>query len=702
MTGRQSGEIGAPIGILLMALAVAWPAGPAAQAAEPQAGSRSIQERILAVLAAGGTGRDEITPPEEIEESPATQPAQTAPADETAEPADDEEWLAPPDIHVGPGGRVEMHVRNLDLASVLQMLSMQARRNIVTSKKVTGTVTANLYNVTFAEALTAILAGNGADWRERGNFIYVYTRDELAAIEAAEAPPVTRIFRLHYVRAEEVKEMIDSAIRGTPQAGTGAAAPDLPGGATPSVASLAGQNISVAASKKPEIGLAPSKETAGGDSLAQEDYVIVTAPPAALEIIEDLIAEIDVRPKQVLIEATILRALLNEDNALGIDFSMVHGVDFRSLAAVSNAGTDLNLGVVAGAQIDSTTLAANTDFRSQVPNGGFTFGFIKNDIGLFVRALEQVTDTTVLANPKVLALNKQRGEVIIGRRDGYLTTTVTQTAAVQNVEFLETGTRLLFRPFIADDGYIRLEVHPEDSTGGVTAANLPFEQTTEVTTNILVRDGHTVLIGGLFRELTTAAKGQIPAVGNIPIAGALFRNSHDTTQREEIIILLTVHIIKDDRALQEASRDLIEDVERYRVGMRQGLQCFGRERLAQAHYRWALEHLNKGRLNRALWDLDLAINNNPKFLAAIKLKEELLCKREWDEDNSAIRMFVKGLIAREQGLEQPYFGRPEPALIVPELNGPSGFEETAGEPVPVIEEPPPALPSDAPRTGGEK
>src|SRR5690606_22979737 len=97
------------------------------------------------------------------------------------------------------------------------------------------------------------------------------------------------------------------------------------------------------------------------------------------------------------------------------------------------------------------------------------------------------------------------------------TTTVTQTSSIQNVEFLETGTQLRFRPYIGDDGYVRIEVHPEDSTGGLTAANLPFEQTTEVTTNIIVRDGHTILIGGLFREVTSASRSQVPLVGNVPV-----------------------------------------------------------------------------------------------------------------------------------------------------------------------------------------
>lgn len=622
---RRSSQLWALIAGVLAAVTPAWTA--------------SVQDGAASATQATAT---QPAPADAPDPTPETVP-EAAPDEVPPEPP-----AEPPDIHVSPEGRVQMHVRALDLGSVLQMLSMQSRRNIVASKKVTGVVTASLYDVTFAEALTAILSSNGAAWREQGNFVYVYTNEELAALELAGDPPETRLFRLHYSRAADVQAMI-----------------------TP----LLSRDGKITVPPPAAIGLATSKEQAGGDTITQEEFIVISDHPDRLESIARLIDEIDTRPRQVMIEATILRALLNEDNALGVDFNVVGGVDFQNLGSSSSGGTEITVGDVPPGQLQKTTISANTDFRDQVPSGGLTFGLIHNNIATFVRALEQVTDTTVLANPKVLALNKQRGEVVIGRRDGYLTTTVTQTAAVQTVEFLETGTRLIFRPFIGDDGYIRMEVHPEDSTGGVTASNLPFEQTTEVTTNILVRDGHTILIGGLFRETTKAGRGQLPVLGNIPIAGALFRNSQDTTGREEIIILLTVRLIKDDRALDEASAKAVNDVERYRVGMRQGLLWFGRERLAQAHYRWAVEHLNKGHVSKALWDLDLAINNNPKFLAAIQLKEDLLCRREWDEDNSSVRDFVQRQIEGQNRRPEVPFGRPDPSTMLPELHGPNGFEE---------------------------
>ncbi len=624
---------------IAVSIAVAAPSASAQGASGPRAGNR-IGDVLSKALKA-------VASDEEVDEP-------TAEAIE-AEPLvlEDQEQAEPPDITVSPQGRVEMHVRELDLASVLQMLSMRSQRNIVASQSASGTVTANLYEVTFEEALTAILASNNCVWREEGNFIFVYTREEVKEMEAAARGVVLRLFRLHYARAADVQPMVDS---------------------------LRSEVGKISVTPQAEGGVGSNAEEAGGDALSIEDCLLVVDYSENVEAIAKLIAEIDVRPKQVLIEATILRAQLNEDNALGIDFDLVGGIDFEGLTATSTGIRDITTGDLPRAEMGGTTYSAETDFRNVVPAGGFTFGIIKNSVAAFIRALEQVTDTTVLANPKVLALNKQRGEVIVGRRDGYLTTTVTETAAVQSVEFLETGTQLIFRPFIGDDGYVRMEIHPEDSTGGLTAANLPEEQTTEVTTNIIVRDGNTILIGGLFREVTRASRRQIPIIGNIPVVGALFRNTRDETQREEVIILLTVHLVKDDDPLLEASLEMAEDIERFRVGMRRGLQWFGRERLAQAHYQWALDHLSKGHRSRAMWDLDLALNNNPKLMAAIKLREKLLDKRTWGDEGSAIRGFLVRQIMKEQGVITPQFGRPAALLEFPSMHGPSGFDNGDAEP----------------------
>jgi type IV pilus assembly protein PilQ len=539
------------------------------------------------------------------------------------------------EVRVTDRGTVELHVADLPLSTVLRLLSIEGRRNIVTSPNVRGTVTANLYNVTFEEALDAVLMPNGAGYRQVGQFVYVYTRKELQELSTSPADRlVTRVYRLNYITAEDAENYFKAIVgdEGT----IGARTPE------------------------PGKGIESQPSEAGGASNSARDFIMVTAKPAKHAEIESFLKDVDVQPQQVLVEATILRARLNNDHALGIDFTLVGGVDLELLGATSRAITDLTLGDLPQDRLEKFNSIAETDFRGNVPSGGITFGVIKDHVAMFLRALEQVTDTVVVANPKVLALNKQKGQVIVGQRDGYLTTTVTETQAIQTVEFLETGTSLVFRPFIANDGRIRIELYPKDSVGFISAQGLPSEQTTEVSTNVIVRDGETILIGGLFREVTTDSRSQVPALGNIPILGLLFRSKNESTNREEVIILLTINIVKDEDAYAESSRIQWENVERLRVGIREGLMWTGRERLAQAHYRHALDALAQDDQASALWHTKLALHNNPRFMPAIELRERLAGERAWAEDGTGGREFVYRLIARERGYPIRPFGRQDP------------------------------------------
>ncbi len=539
----------------------------------------------------------------------------------------------PTEVSVTSRGTVRLHAADVPLSTVLHLLSLEGQRNIIASPNVTGTVTANLYDATFEEALEAILLANGAGYRQVGSFIYVYTKDELLELEEAESPePVTRVYRLNYVSAKDMASYLK------PVVGEEGAV------ASPSVASS---------------GLVSQPEDGGGNSHAGQEFVVITVAPAVHVAVQKVIREIDVRPRQVLVEARILRAEVSEENALGIDFTLVGGVDLELLGATSNAIQDLTLGQLPQARFELFNSLVSTDFRGSVPNGGLSVGIIKDHVALFIRALEGITDITVLANPKMLTLNRQKAQVIVGHREPFLTTTVTETAAIQTVEFQETGTQLIFRPFIGDDGYIRVELHPEDSSGNLNALNLPAEDTTELTTNVMIRDGETILIGGLFRETTTDRRSQVPGLGSLPGVGALFRSKSDSTSREEIIILLTVHIVKDQHAYAEASGEQLEHMERIRVGARQGLMWHGRERLAQTHYHKAIKALAGGDRDKALWHVNLALHSLPRMIPAVQLKERLLGERAWDEDGTGGRSFLHSVITRSQGYAIPPFGRPD-------------------------------------------
>lgn len=120
----------------------------------------------------------------------------------------------------------------------------------------------------------------------------------------------------------------------------------------------------------------------------------------------------------------------------------------------------------------------------------------------------------ILARPRVMALNRQRSHILVGEKVGYLSTTQTETTATQTVQYLDTGIKLIFRPFISKDGSIRMELAPSvseatlrqvttDAGGGMV---IPDEKTNEVTTNVRVKDGQTLVLGGLFQEKTTISR----------------------------------------------------------------------------------------------------------------------------------------------------------------------------------------------------
>jgi type IV pilus assembly protein PilQ len=596
----------------LASTALAQPPPPDEPAVSPPAAA------LLKALGEALNNRGESAAPTAREQSPATQPAL---ATDTVE---------------GAPGRLEVHVRNMDLATLLELLSRQARANIVASTSVSAKVSANLYGVTLEQALDAILIPNKLAHARLDGAIFVGTPEEIAAMMP---PPMTEVFTLRYIAPSE---------------------------AAAAVAAIVGENGRIVEGG-PDAGAEGGGAAQVGGS-ASANYIIVTAHPDQLAAIRTLLDNIDRRPQQVLIEATVLRATLNEDNALGIDFVALSGVDFRAVGSTSLAASNIRPGEVPPIKFDQTLFNINTDFASAGPDGGFTFGFIKNNIGTFVRALEQVTDVVVVANPKIVALNRQEGEVIVGRRDGYITTTVTETAAVQKVEFLETGTQIKFRPVVNDDGSVRLYVHPKDSNGGLTASNLPFEETTEAQADILVNDGDTVLIGGLFRERTTSSRSQIPLLGDIPGLGLLAGNQSDGTTREEVIILLTVRVLKNDAIEKAASESLVQDIERVRVGLRRNLLGIGRERLSQAYYHEALEQLEKGNRDAALFDARLALLHQPKHLGAMRIVERLTQERAWEDDGTRMRALIWELIRpapTPAPPPPPPFGRPDLDALVP-------------------------------------
>ncbi len=485
----------------------------------------------------------------------------------------------------------------------LRLLAALCKKNIVPSAGVEGLLTiSRLYNVTFEQALAAVL-GNGFKYEQDGDFVRVYTADELKKIKEDPTRMVHKVLTLYYITAVEASKLIQPVLSGSPEAKiqmTSAAQKTISSGGSGGGGGSSGG-----------AGGGLTSSGGGGDDLALNDMIVIYDYPENVAKAEAVIREVDVRPRQVLVEATVMSVKLTEDMEFGIDWNLLSGIQVDTDRIVTGDGYGTPIQTVG--------------FTGERGGRGLTVGFSAGNVRAALTALEEITDTTVLANPKILAVNKQEGQVLIGNKIGYINaTTQNQTSTTQSVSFLETGTRLVFRPYICSDGYIRLDIYPKDSDGLLKPNDIPDEKTTELKTNVLVKDGETVIIGGLFRDKVVASKGQVPVLGNLPILGVLFRGTKDTVSREEVVVMLTPHII-DDPAQTDA-KDRMDDVRLKREGAKQSLLGIDTGRLAEDAYARAAKNYLEGNTEQALFDVSFALMNRPTYLEALRLRERIVAE----------------------------------------------------------------------------
>jgi type IV pilus assembly protein PilQ len=484
----------------------------------------------------------------------------------------------------------------------LRLLAALCKKNIVPSPGVEGRLTvARLYNVTFEKALDAIL-GNSFRYEQDGDFVRVYTPEEYKQIKADPSRMVHEVVTLYYITAEEAQKLVK---------------PVLSDKAIIAITTPAQKTISGASSSAGGGSGGGLTTSGGGDDQANNDMIVIYDYPENVEKAKALLADVDVRPRQVLVEATILSARLDDTTQFGIDWNLLSGVAITGYPSSIVGGQ--------GTPIETFGLAQNP-----VTARGLTAGVSADNVQAIVTALEEVMDTTLLANPKILAVNKQEGQVLIGKKLGYVdTTTQNINSTTQSVKFLNTGTQLVFRPYIGDDGYIRMDIYPKDSDGIVKDNGIPDETTTELRTNVVVKDGETIVIGGLFRDNVITSRSQVPVLGDIPFVGVLFRGTKDQVQREEVIILLTPHIIRE--AADTDPQQRLDDIRLKRHGARDELQLLDNSKLAEDAYARAAKYYLEGNLGRATFNLKLALMLRPTYLEALRLRERIVAETNPEE-----------------------------------------------------------------------
>ncbi|MBN2477614.1 MAG: hypothetical protein JXB62_23605 [Pirellulales bacterium] len=481
--------------------------------------------------------------------------------------------------------RLMIYIPDVPIREVLELLSEQADLNVLASSSVQGNVSATLKNVDVFSALDAVLKSTGYVAKRDGEFIFVGTPQEFEAMEQAMDKVGTRIYRPNYITAAELQALITPLL--TQEAGV------------------------VSVSSPAETGIAADDSAAGGDAFAGAEVVVVRDYEAVLAEIDQTVGQVDVRPLQVAIEAMILSVKLDDETSMGVDFALLR----------DNPNVKFTIGKPPGALPAAAT-------------GGLEFVFLDSSLGAFLKALEEIKDTNVIATPRLLVLNKHRADIQIGRQEGYISTTATtETATTQSVEFLDTGTLLRLRPFITSDGIIRMEIHPELSSGEVKVKGdftVPEKEVTQVTTNIMVPDGCTMIIGGLIREELVSTPSQVPFFGNLPLVGPAFRSTTEEVKRDEILVLITPRIVYDPEGCRDGNKAACEFHRRQNLYADKMIPLSKRS-VGRRYFRLARNAWAAGDRNTALRFAEMAVHFDPLSREAIDLRSDIWSGRPYGD-----------------------------------------------------------------------
>jgi type II secretory pathway component GspD/PulD (secretin) len=454
---------------------------------------------------------------------------------------------------------ISLDVKNVELIDVLKMIATQGELNIVTSKNVRGRVTIKLKDVPVEDALNAILKVNNCAFIKEGDIIQVYTYPELERLKKF-AKKTTRIFTLRYAKASELKNLIlnlkspEGKIEVEPKTNSIIVTD------TPEILEVI-ENTIQALDKEPitkifrlnyadageiQKGLANVVPKTEGEILVDErtNSIVVTAPPVLIKKVERLILDWDRKLPQVTIETKIIEVTLDTDKFLGIDWKY-QSPNHHSIT-------------VSAKDFPQPTEVTYVDF--------FKIGVLEADNYEFtLRALERTGKTKLVSNPSIVCISGEEASIHIGSSEPYEVLHYDEEGHVTSKEtkFVDVGIKLTVTPTISEEGFITMKIHPEVSSaraGTVATEELAID-TTEATTVVTVKDGETVVLGGLTKEVSSSHIRKIPILGNIPFLGALFRTEYTQKDKKEMIIFLTPKILKSRR---EVLKETLERLERAR------------------------------------------------------------------------------------------------------------------------------------------
>ena len=370
----------------------------------------------------------------------------------------------------------------------------------------------------------------------------------------AVARPKIFIYPLQNSQATHVASMLQAIFTGSAPAASSTST-------TVSKTATKGGAVPPPPSAAPKTGAAAAV-TGGGGFVSTETRVfadeianslIILATPSDYSFIEETIRKIDTMPRQVVIEGLIAQVTLTDNLSLGFSWSLQTNPNIKNLSGVMTSLPDGS--------------ALNT-----APGQGFTF--VGTDPTGNVRAKLAAALTSskgkVLAAPHILVLDNREAKIQVGSQVPLATSSTTYIAntttenipSTQTIQYKDIGIILTVKPQINDSGLVAIELTQEYSLVGknakIAGQDYSSIDKTETTTNLIARDGETIVIGGLIREDKTKEKDGIPFLSKIPLIGNLFSYTNDTVTRTELIILLTPHVIKSEQTAEEVTTHYLD------------------------------------------------------------------------------------------------------------------------------------------------
>jgi type IV pilus assembly protein PilQ len=451
-----------------------------------------------------------------------------------------EQKVDPSKLTQGPGyngEKLSLNFQNIEVRSLLQVIADFTNFNVVTSDSVSGAVTLRLKDVPWDQALDIILQAKGLGMRKSGNVLWIAPKDEIAAREKQELESKASIESLETVRTQGFQMNYAKAAD---------IATQITGGGSGGTGSNSARILSPRGSVIAE---------------PRTNQLFVTDIPSKLEQVQDLIARLDIPIRQVLIEARIVEADDRFGRSLGVRLG---GSDLRGIrggdAGYSVGGSNrLAIGGSYNA-VSSTTLESentldtiNTSFVNLPSTGAGGFAPAAFAISLFssaanrflnleISALEADGRGKIVSSPRVVTADQVKALIEQGTEFPYQTATSSGATAIS---FRKANLKLEVTPQITPEGSIILDVDVnKDSRGETTAAGIAIN-TKHIQTQVLVENGGTVVIGGIFELIEIDDTTKVPLLGDLPVLGNLFKNKSKTSNKSELLVFITPRVISD-------------------------------------------------------------------------------------------------------------------------------------------------------------